>query len=115
MKRLLCHCSSHPFNAKEGDEIVLIPGKQNAQGKGVYLSEGEPDERASDSCYEAGGARTVFFLEAETNKQWWKSKGSTDVKKSRPRTWHTNGHDLVVTVHKVDGKNIYGSAKLAGL
>jgi len=115
MKRLLCHCSSFAFNTKEGEEIVLFPGKQNAQGKGVYLSEGEPDERASDSCYEAGGARTVFFLETETNKQWWKSKGSTDAKKSRPRTWHTNGHNLVVTVHKVDGKNVYGSAKLAGL
>ena len=115
MKRLLCHCSSHPFNAKEGDEIILIPGRQNAQGVGVYLSEDVPDERASDSCYEAGGSKTVFFLEAETNKQWWKSKGSADVRKGRPRTWHTNGHDLIVTVHKVDGKNIYGSAKLAGL
>lgn len=115
MKRLLCHCSSFAFNVKEGEEITLFPGKQNAQGKGVYLSEGEPDERASDSCYEAGGARTVFFLETETSKAWWKSKGSADAKKSRPRTWHTNGHDLVVTVHKVDGKNIYGSAKLAGL
>ena len=115
MKRLLCHCSSYPFNVKEGDEIILIPGIQNAQGVGVYLSEGTPDERASDSCYEAGGSKTVFFLEAETNKQWWKSKGSTDVRKGRPRTWHTNGHNLVVTVHKVDGKNVYGSAKLAGL
>lgn len=115
MKRLLCHCSSFAFCAKEGDEIVLIPGRKNAQGVGVYLSENVPDERASDSCYESGGARTVLFLETETPKRWWKSKGSADVRKGRPRTWHTNGHGLLVTVHKVDGKNIYGSAKLAGL
>lgn len=110
MIRKFYHCSSHDFAAKVGDTIILHPGKQNAQGVGVYFSEGVADERASDSCYENGGSKTVFILdvEASCSGPWWSSKNSRDKKKNRPKTWHSNGANVKVTVTRVDGKFVYG-------
>lgn len=111
MKKLF-HCSSFHFNLNVGDSVVLHPGTQCAQGRGVYFSEGEPDERASDSCYEAGESRTIFVLdvEASTSRGWWRSKPSMDKRKGRPPTWHSGGADILVCVTGVHGKTVYGTA-----
>ena len=113
MVRTLIHASSHPFRGDEA-AITLRPGTQGAQGAGVYLSEGEADIRASDSCV-LNGLRCVFVLECDTNKEWYRSKNSADRKKGRPKTWHTNGANLRVTVTDSVNKDgvtfIYGKGE----
>lgn len=108
--RRLCHASAHEFRAQVGQEIVLRPGTQNAQGVGVYFAEGVPDVRASDSC-EAHGVKTIFHVDfqcATRNSDWFQSKGCRDRAKSRPRTWHSNGRQVRIVVTAVDGIHVYG-------
>ena len=102
MNRRLFHASSFQGfrSLRAGDVVTLRPGKQNAQGVGVYLSAGAPDVRASDSVHEAGLA-VVFDLSVDTDKSWYASKNSADRKKGRPKTWHTQGRDLSVRIDSV--------------
>lgn len=112
--RTLCHASAHDFSPAVGDVIILRPGKQNAQGIGVYFSEGAPDVRASDSCLLAGGVKTQFWVEVEATRTgvWWYSKGCRDKAKGRPKTWHSNGRCVKITIDAIDGINVYGRGEL---
>jgi hypothetical protein len=117
MIRTFYHCSSFRFSESEGEQIVLIPGAQSAQGKGVYLSESAPDSRAADSV-KLNGLKTVFILSVDAAKnksEWFWSKGGNDRKKERPKTWHTKGACLAVDVIKKTADNgivtIYGTAR----
>ena len=87
--------------------IILTPGKQAAQGVGVYCSLGRPDLRASDSCYE-NGMKTMFCLKIyEPKRLWYTSKGGRDRKKARPQTWHTKGKNLSVHIEaKVEKEGV---------
>ena len=111
MERTLFHATSFGgfSNLQPGDEVTLVPGKQNAQGVGVYFSEGEPDVRASDSVFE-GGLVAIFKVEICTDRSWYKSKGGMDRVKSRPKTWHSNNKDVrlsILSVIREDGHNTY--------
>ena len=111
----LYHATSFPFNPKEGEEIILYPGTQNAQGIGVYFSEGEPDVRASDSVH-LNGLAFIFVVDFDKSERksdlWYRSKRSNDKRKGRPRTWHSKGRPVKITVNSVDGIFIYGRGEV---
>jgi len=87
--------------ARVGDEFVLHPGPQGAEGRGVYFSEGAPRPSASDSCYLAGVA-AIVALEVTSPEGWWRGKAGLARKFGRPRTWHTDGKSIRVRVYAVE-------------
>lgn len=99
MQRNLFHATSFQgFKSLEiGAVVTLRPGSQNAQGLGVYFSESSPDIRASDSVHYDGLA-AIFDVSIETNKTWYSSKNCRDRAKGRPKTWHSTGRKVQLSV-----------------
>ncbi len=87
-------------NVKAGDTFLLNPGQQNAEGLGVYFSQDKPRHTAAEGAGRTG-IMGVVVIKAEPSKEWWRSKGSTIKKFNRPRTWHTYGKSIILTVEKI--------------
>lgn len=114
-ERTLFHATAQHFDVRVGTEITLHPGKQNAQGVGVYFSQGEPDVRASDSVWENGLAwvfQVTFKGESSLGKNWWRSKGCRDRAKNRPKTFHSQGRNVRLVVEKVIGNSVLCAGEL---
>ena len=105
VKRVLYHASvwAGLREVQPGQEITLRPGTQNAQGLGVYFSEGRPDARAADSVRLAGLSCILCLEGVNSHKGWYRSKPSNDKKKGRPRTWHSMGNAVKAEVLANDG------------
>jgi len=107
-KKVLYHASAWPRlrHAQPGQTITLRPGAQNAQGLGVYFSEGRPDVRAADSVRLAGLSCVLRLEGVNSHKGWYRSKPSNDKKKGRPRTWHSMGKAVKAEVLANDGNTV---------
>lgn len=94
----------HLATLRVGDSFTLIPGPQHAEGVGVYFSESAPVPTST-----AEGARTgvsaVVQITTSSSVGWWRTKASLARKFGRPRTWHSDGKQVlcrVVAVSFVD-------------
>ena len=77
-----------------GDEFTLKVGNQNAEGPGVYFSQGAPRYSAAEGST-ASDDKVVIVIspkEGTFKSQWWRTKGANKKKHGKvglPRTWHT--------------------------
>lgn len=98
----LYHLSSHPELAapRVGDEFVLRPGPQGAEGSGVYFSAGT---HVPTSTAEGSRGKPVAMVEivAESPAGWWRTKPGLAKKFHRPITWHSAGKSLRCRVDRV--------------
>lgn len=106
---MLYHYTTHPAlrAARVGQVFALVPGKQCAEGLGVYFAE-EPRLQAADAI--ASGKECtgcVVIARPESQRGWWVTKLSQSRKFNKPRTWHTAGRSLTLTVTKIDGHFIH--------
>lgn len=87
--------------AVPGDQLTLVPGTQCAEGVGVYFAEGAPRVEAADAVHVTGQLAAVVVLEAATAEGWWRTKPGRARKYGRPRTWHSKGKSISLTVRSV--------------
>lgn len=73
---------------QKGETFTLRPGTQNAEGVGVYFSEGEPRLSAAEGCH--GSPVALIVIEAAEDNGWWQSKAAKAKKFGKPRTWHSD-------------------------
>lgn len=104
----LYHVSTHPGleQTEIGDEFVLEPGSQGAEGEGVYFSEQE-EIRAADALQRGKKHTATIVIESGPVKNWYRSKRANLRKKNRPRTWHTKGKKMSCKVAKKRGKMLF--------
>lgn len=100
MPDFLYHFSTHPalLHIRPGDTFTLHPGRNCAEGRGVYFAE-EPRRAAADAL-EQGGTETgcVVIPRPQSAAGWWRTKKGLARKFNRPVTWHTAGRSLTLTV-----------------
>ena len=100
-------------DAKEGDTFTLKPGRQNAEGPGVYFSEGVPVKVTTAEGTSLGAAATaVVETEASGTAGWWRTKPALARKFNRPITWHTDGKSLSCKVESVGTVPVSGTGGL---
>lgn len=78
---------------EEGDTFTLKPGTQNAEGIGVYFSQGEVRPTAAEGAH-LRGISAVVEISPENSSSFWRTKSSIARKRGRPRTWHTQGKSV---------------------
>lgn len=102
----LYHCTNWQelASANVGDTFTLRPGTQNAEGVGVYFSEGTPRPEASDGSVRHGLA-AIIEIEASSPDGWWRSKGGKARKFGKARTWHSAGKRVCCTVRAVEERD----------
>lgn len=82
-----------------GEAFTLRPGRNNAQGEGVYFSETVPRIEAADSARSDPQAIVEIFAEDTNNDDsWYKSKGELVEKYQKERSWHTKGKQMRLIV-----------------
>lgn len=86
--------------ARVGDEFVLVPGPQGAEGPGVYFSEAMPRSESAAEGTHAKGVAAVLAIDVFSSWGWWRMKPAIARKFGRPRTWHTDGKSLRVRVQE---------------
>ena len=95
------HVSRIPYSNFQ--EITLKPGKQNAEGIGVYFSEKEFRISAAEGCKGIPGM--IFRIDNPDSGKFWRSKNSVCKKYGRPRTWVYRGSIKLVNIRKIDSFN----------
>lgn len=88
-----------------GETYVLRPGTQNAEGVGVYFSEGEPRWTAAEGSVQKGVSAVIAIDTPLDATAWWLSKGGKARKFNKPRTWHSAGKNLAITIVSIDTIN----------
>lgn len=86
-----------------GDEFMLNPGRQCAEGLGVYFAEGATRVSAAEGCQ--GNPTAIVAIDASDNAGWWQSKASKARKFGKPRTWHSDGKRVSCKVESVECVN----------
>lgn len=99
-------------DAKVGDTFTLKPGRQNAEGLGVYFSEGAPVKVTTAEGTAQSGATAVVETEVSGTAGWWRTKPSIARKFNRPITWHTDGKSLSCKVESVGNIPVSGAGSL---
>lgn len=101
MKKIY-HCTSWnvPVNANPGDQFTLVPGRQNAQGVGVYFSEGTLRVSAAEGARGATAIVAVSLVpqEGTWSADWFRSKNGVDRKQGTTKTWHSLGKSVTCIV-----------------
>lgn len=102
LKTKLYHVSSFKDleNATVGDTFTLAPGPQGAEGKGVYFSQDKPRPSAAEGTAKSG-ITGVVVIETDSKQGWWRSKLHFVKKFNRPRTWHSDKKNIILTVKEV--------------
>ena len=86
-------------HATVGDQFVLQPGPQGAEGPGVYFSQDTPVRvTTAEGTQRTFGTPTVVKVYVDSATGWWRTKPATARKFNRPITWHTAGKSLRCTV-----------------
>ena len=75
-----------------GVSFVLKPGTQNAEGIGVYFSEGEPRPTAAEGSRDS--QKHYIKIVVDNSRGWWRTSPGNVKKFNRPRTWHTDGKSI---------------------
>ncbi len=83
-----------------GTSFVLCPGRQCAEGLGVYFAEGATRVSAAEGCQ--GSPSAVVVIEASDSAGWWQSKAAKARKFGKPRTWHSDGKRVTCTIEAID-------------
>jgi hypothetical protein len=84
-----------------GSEFVLHPGMQGAEGAGVYFSEGVPPPASTaEGVARAGGQSAIVCIEVDSPAGWWRTKSALYKKFGRPRTWHSSGKSIHLTIRR---------------
>jgi hypothetical protein len=83
-----------------GESFILNPGRQCAEGLGVYFAEGATRVSAAEGCQ--GNPVAVVAIEAPDSAGWWQSKAAKARKFGKPRTWHSDGKHVACTVEAID-------------
>jgi hypothetical protein len=83
-----------------GESFILQPGRQCAEGLGVYFAEGATRVSAAEGCQ--GVPSAIVVIEASNNAGWWQSKAAKARKFGKPRTWHSDGKRVACTVEAID-------------
>jgi hypothetical protein len=102
---MLYHYSTHPVlaTASAGDTFTLRPGAQGAEGLGVYFAE-RPRLQAADAIASGVPCTGCVVIDRPAAQAgWFVTKLSLARKFGRPRTWHTCGRSLTLTVVSVEG------------
>jgi hypothetical protein len=84
-----------------GDCFTLKSGTQCAEGIGVYFSEGTPRFSAAEGAHNDIIATIVIDAEL-SDASWYRSKSFKARKPGKPRTWHTNGKNVLCIVKNID-------------
>lgn len=106
---------SIPLDARPGESFTLVPGGQCAEGKGVYFAETPVRPQTAEGCRQAVRVGLVkIALPPELQAGWWKSKSIKTRRFGKPRTWHTYGRSITLTVTSTDGSEIVCNVKKIG-
>lgn len=100
----LFHFSTHPdlIGAEVGTVFWLNPGKQNAEGFGVYFAEA-PRKQASDAIVTGGKSCTgCVVIHRPCKTGWWVTSNAQAKKKNRPKSWHSCGSSLELKVDRIE-------------
>jgi hypothetical protein len=110
MMTKLYHVSSSPdcASVQPGDIFYLDPGPQGAEGRGVYFSEERPRFSAAEGSRRKGVA-CIVVIDVDSSVGWWRTKTGIAKKYNRPRTWHTKGKSLRLTVMSKKGNELFCS------
>ena len=105
----LFHITTHPALKSPiiGQEFTLVPGGQCAEGIGVYFSEGQPVSLSTAEGTRQSEPTGIVVIEVDSPSDWWRSKASKAKKFGKPRTWHTAGRDLPLTIRSVQDNYIH--------
>lgn len=88
-----------PANLEVGDCFVLNPGTQNSQGEGVYFSEEMPRFTAAEGS--KGKPTAIIHINGgQRGEGWFVSKSAFAKKYLKPKTHHTNGHKIELTIER---------------
>ena len=99
-------------DAEVGDTFTLKPGRQNAEGLGVYFSEGAPVKVTTAEGTAQSGATAVVETGVSGTAGWRRTKPSIARKFNRPITWHTDGKSLSCKVESVGTIPVSGTGIL---
>ena len=99
-------------DAEVGDTFTLKPRRQNAEGLGVYFSEGAPVKVTTAEGTAQSGATAVVETGVSGTAGWWRTKPSIARKFNRPITWHTDGKSLSCKVESVGTIPVSGTGIL---
>lgn len=83
-----------------GESFILNPGRQCAEGLGVYFAEDASRVSAAEGCQ--GNPAAIVVIEASDNVGWWQSKAAKARKFGKARTWHSDGKRVECTVEAID-------------
>ncbi len=104
----------HLKSVQVGETFLLRPGTQNAEGLGVYFSEGAPRAQSCAEGTREHGVSGVVVIDAALNDtSWYRSKGAKARKTGKARTWHTNGKNIECRVEKIEDKILHCVWQLA--
>ena len=90
----------HLSDVQVSDGFILKPGKQHAEGIGVYFSENEPRLSAAEGAQMHPSA--VVILETSSNDGWYQSKAAKAKKFGKPRTWHSDSKSIACQVVAIE-------------
>jgi hypothetical protein len=109
----LYHVSTWPLlaNVQPGDQFVLVPGKNNAEGIGVYFAEAQERVSAADAVHAGGQHTATVIISTENSVGWWRSKKSSLKKRGRARTWHSAQKAITCQVISIKEKELRCSWK----
>jgi len=86
-----------PAELRVGESFILNPGRQNAQGEGVYFSEEQPRFSAAEGTN--GNPQAVIHIKGGLKSEgWYRSKAAFSEKYRYPRTRHTKGQSIKLTI-----------------
>jgi len=90
-----------PVNLDPGESFILNPGKQNAQGLGVYFSEEKPRFTAAEGTN--GNPQAVIHIKGGLQSEgWYRSKAVFSIKYGYPRTRHTQSQRIKLIIKDKD-------------
>ena len=87
-----------------GESFVLHPGRQNAEGIGVYFAEGAARISAAEGCQ--GNPSAIVVIEAANNGGWWQSKAAKARKFGKARTWHSDEKSILCRITSIDHSSV---------
>jgi hypothetical protein len=83
-----------------GESFILNPGRQCAEGLGVYFAEGASRVSAAEGCQ--GNPQAIVEIEAFDNAGWWQSKAAKARKFGKPRTWHSDSKSVICHIESIE-------------
>ena len=105
----LYHISSHPAlkHPAVGMQFTLSAGRHNAEGIGVYFSEGKCVPLSTAEGAYSNGMTGIVHIRKDSVSDWWRSKNNKSKKFGKPRTWHSNNKSLVLEVNDIKDNIFY--------